>query len=246
MMGRPHIGQARLIDTPPWSTVRTVGCQSRTAGEARSTLDTDYSTRRQDRQHGLVWLLRIGGGLQGAGDTVGCSTREELDRPLICPQRMATRANATSTFDVDVTRQIVHVRPVETGPCHLVTDRSCRPPSDSHLPRIEADMCIAGEYRLALIPLWLNGFPGCDASCCPVRRSAGPRGGTTSAPSRVVRASTTPSTVTPPAAGMALASPSSASRQVRRFRSVSSRRSSVAPCPRRQVPRWGRRGVRTR
>ena len=126
------------------------------------------------------------------------------------------------------------------------SDRSSRPASDSHLPRIEADMCIGGEYRLALIPLWHNGFPGCDVSCCPVRRSAARRGGTTSAASRVVRASTTPSTVTPLVAGTGLALRSSASPQVPRCRSASSKRCSVAPCPRRQVPHWGRRGARTR
>jgi len=158
----------------------------------------------------------------------------------------ATRANVTSTFHVDHTRQIVHLRPVETVHCHPVTDRSPCPTSDSHLPRIEADMCIGGAYRLALIPLWLNGFPGCDVSCCPVRRSVGRRGGTTSAASRVVRASTTPSTVTPLAAGTAPALRSSVSRQVPRWRSVNSKRCSVAPCHPRQVLRWGRRGVRMR
>ena len=111
---------------------------------------------------------------------------------------------------------------------------------------IEADMCISGEYRLALIPLWRNGYPGCDVSCCPVRRSAGPPGGTTNAPSPVVHASTTPSTVTPLAAGMGLASRSSGSRPAPRCRSVNWRRCSVVPCPRRQGPRWGRRGVRMR
>ena len=133
--------------------------------------------------------------------------REGLARALLRPERRATRASPTSTFDVLQTRNLVHVRPFGTGHCHRVTVRLSRPISDSHLSGIEADMCIAGEYRLALIQLWLNGFPGCDVSCCPVRRSAARRGGTTSAASRVVRASTTPSTVTPPAAGMALASP---------------------------------------
>ena len=141
--------------------------------------------------------------------TVRFLVREGLARALLRPERRATHASPTSTFDVLQTRKLVHVRPFGTGHCHRVTVRLSRPISDSHLSGIEADMCIAGEYRLALIPLWLNGFPGCDVSCCPVRRSAARRGGTTSAASRVVRASTTPSTVTPPAAGMALASPSS-------------------------------------
>jgi hypothetical protein len=70
-------------------------------------------------------------------------------------------------------------------------------------------MCIGGVYGLALIPLWLNGFPGCDVSCCLVRRSVGRRGGTTPARSRVVLVSTTPSKVTPPAVGTVLASDSS-------------------------------------
>ena len=185
-------------------------------------------------------------GVCGAPASPWVARRGAAGAPAHLPSAIATRANATSTFHVDHTRQIVHLRPVETVRCHPVTDRSFRPTSDSHLPRIEADMCIGGEYRLVLIPLWHNGFPGCDVSCCPVRRSAGRRGGTTSGLSRVVRASTTPSTVTPLAADMGPASPSSASRQARRCRSVSSRRCSVAPCPRRPVSRWGRRGVRMR
>jgi hypothetical protein len=192
------------------------------------------------------WLLRNGGGPRGVRRARGPRHAGQPERRPSCRPSPALRANATSTFNVDQTRQIVHPRPVETVQCHPVTDRSFRPTSDSHMPRIEADMCISGEYRLALIPLWLNGFPGCDVSCCPVRRSAGRRGGTTNAASRVVRASTTPSTVTPLAAGMGLASPSSASRQVPRCRSVSSKRCSVVPCLRRQVLRWGRRGARTR
>jgi hypothetical protein len=88
--------------------------------------------------------------------------RGAAETPLVRRQPPATRAIATSTFHVDHMRQIVHVRPVETVHCHPVTFQSSRATSDSHPPRIEADMCIGGEYCLALIPLWLNGFPGCD------------------------------------------------------------------------------------
>ena len=177
---------------------------SRRSARARPSRGHD-----QDHLFGLFWLLRNGGGLRCASEPVGRGTRGSRSAGPSDVSHPATRASATSIFQVDHPRQIVHSRPVETVHCHPVTDRTSRPTSDSHLPRIEADMCIGGEYRLALILLWLNGFPGCDVSCCPVRRSAGRRGGTTSAASRVVRASTTPSTVTPPAAGMALASPSS-------------------------------------
>ena len=80
---------------------------------------------------------------RGCRRAVGFVPHEDLDRRLIRPQRWATRANVTSTSDVDQTTQIVHVRPVEAGHCHVVTDRSSRSTSDSHLSGIEADSSLA-------------------------------------------------------------------------------------------------------
>ena len=74
-------------------------------------------------------------GVCGASARLGRVSWWQPERWLIRRHRPATRANAPSTFDVDHTRQIVHLRPVETVHCHPVTDRSPRPTSYSDLPR---------------------------------------------------------------------------------------------------------------
>jgi len=120
----------------------------------------------------------------------------------------ATRAGTASTFEVGPARLIVHVRPVESGPFHLVTGRSSGAFRDTHLTGIGSDMCIGGDYPRAGKLLSCNSIPGGVVWCCLLRRSAARRGGTTSARSLGVRVSTTPSTVTAPGVGTDKAFPS--------------------------------------